>query len=87
MKKQKVDLDTLVKEVCKMGCKISHIEDPKAIEFIDKIVTVYQEAPENGKPCLERVVELLQKYWDIDIKRRALSEHVRGKCSCQKPKK
>lgn len=77
------DLDILLKEICKSGCQVSRIENEKALEFIEKVVAAKKAG---AKPIIERTAELLEKYWGVEISRRALSEHVRGKCGCWKKK-
>jgi hypothetical protein len=78
------ELDDLVAEVLSRGCRVARVEDPTALRFIEQVTALKQQ----GKnPNLERSSEILLEQWGIDISRRALSEHTRGKCSCQKKKK
>jgi hypothetical protein len=77
------NLDDLVTETLTRGCKCSRITNAQAAEFVSLI----KEAKQSGKePNLERASEILKEKWDIDIPRRSLSEHARGKCGCQKKK-
>lgn len=76
------EVDDLLTEVARpRGCRVSCIEHPQAKEFVDRVTLLKQQ----GKhPNLERTSEVLQEKWGLDIPRRALSEHTRGKCSCPK---
>jgi hypothetical protein len=75
---------TLLAEVIKpRGCRVSHINDEKALEFVRKVA----EAKKAGKdPNLKRASEILEEAWGLDVPRRALSAHIRGECGCQKTK-
>ncbi len=75
------DVDTLVEDLCKTGCKVSWIRDPKALEFIEKVM-IEKRAGKN--PCIQRASDLLMEVWGIEIKRRSLSAHIRGECGCPK---
>jgi hypothetical protein len=78
-----MSVEALVKTTLTGGCKASRIADKEAAKFVRLI----KEAKQAGKePNLERASELLKEKWDIDIPRRALSEHCRGKCGCRKKK-
>ena len=80
-----LDVDKLLEEVAEYkGCKVQYITDPLAKIFIERVKQLKQA----GKnPNIERTSEILLEKWGIDIPRRALSEHTRGKCSCQRLKK
>ena len=77
-----IDIEELVEEVCQpRGCRVSHVEDKDALEFIKKV----SQMKRTGKnPNLGRASEILEEKWGVHIPRRSLSEHARGKCSCQK---
>jgi hypothetical protein len=74
-------IEDLVESALIGGCKVSRIQNKEAVEFVQLI----KEAKQSGKyPNLERASEILKDTWDIDIPRRALSTHCRGKCGCRK---
>ncbi len=78
------EVRTLVAEVLiagRRGCKVKYIENTKALQFITAITETKQSA---NSPSITKAEELLKEHWGIDLPRRALSEHVRGKCGCRK---
>lgn len=76
------DIDSLMEDVYTKTtkCKCALIKDSKALEFIARVI---QDKREGKEPNIARAAELLLKHWDINVKRRALSAHIRGECSCQ----
>jgi len=78
-----MNIETLVEETVVMAssCRVAKITNNAAAIFVQLV----KEAKQAGKaPNLERASEILKEKWDIDIPRRALSEHCRGKCGCRK---
>jgi hypothetical protein len=79
-----MSVEDLVEETLTGGCRVSRITNKDAVKFVRLI----KEAKQAGKePNLERASELLMEMWNVDIPRRALSTHCRGKCGCQKKTK
>ncbi|NIO37416.1 hypothetical protein GTO27_06900 [Candidatus Bathyarchaeota archaeon] len=77
-----VNMDELIAEVAQQrGCKLKHIKNPEAQEFVARVTKMKQEGKE---PNIARAAELLLEKWGIEIKDRAFNEHARGKCSCLK---
>lgn len=78
---KEIDVDSLVKECHCGGCPARWITETKAIEFLDKLI---EERKKGKQANNEKVSEVLSRVWNIDIPRRALSNHIRGKCRCKK---
>ncbi len=75
------EVESLVEETLTGGCRAGRIRNLDAAKFVQLI----KEAKQDGKaPNLERASEILKEKWNIDVPRRALSEHCRGKCGCRR---
>ena len=78
------EVQNLVEETLVGGCRVRRITNKDAAKFVQLVKKAKQAGDE---PNLERASEILKEKWGIDIPRRALSTHCRGKCGCQKKTK